>query len=251
MSAYESLAISYDRLTNDVPYEKILAFIQEILTERGLAPRSVLDLACGTGAMSVLLARAGYRVIGVDMSEEMLTVASEKAWELPDNRPFFVRQRMERLRLPEPVDLVLCCLDSINYLTNPEDCRETFRRVYGALKPGGMFVFDVNTPVKLRAMDGQVFLDEDEDVFCVWRGAFEEDENICYYGMDLFQRRGKLWSRSQEEHREYAYTLPQLRGYLEEAGFRQVALYGDLRFEAPAAGEQRVYIAARKEKEHE
>ncbi|MDD7651793.1 MAG: class I SAM-dependent methyltransferase, partial [Firmicutes bacterium] len=69
MSAYESLAISYDRLTNDVPYEKILAFIQEILTERGFAPRSVLDLACGTGAMSVLLARAGYRVIGVDMSE--------------------------------------------------------------------------------------------------------------------------------------------------------------------------------------
>lgn len=244
MSVYESLAVSYDRLTNDVPYQKILDFAQSLLRERGVQPRSVLDLACGTGALSVLLAQSGYRVIGVDMSEEMLTVAYDKAMELPDNRPFFVRQRMERLRLPETVDFALCCLDSINYLTEPAHCRETFRRVYGSLNPGGAFLFDVNTPEKLRAMDGQVFLDEDRDVYCVWRGAFDEEERICYYGMDLFQRQGKLWSRSQEEHREYAYALSELRAYLAEAGFRDVTLYGDLRHEAPAEGEQRVYFLA-------
>ncbi len=247
MSAYESLAESYDRLTNDVPYEKILAFAQSLLAERGLRPRSVLDLACGTGAMSVLLAQAGYGVIGVDMSEEMLTVATEKAWELSDNRPFFVRQRMERLRLPEPVDLVLCCLDSINYLTNPQDCQETFRRVYENLTPGGAFLFDVNTPEKLHNMDGQVFLDEDKDVYCVWRGMFDQKENICYYGMDIFQRHGKLWERSQEEHREYAYSMEELKTYLEQAGFRGITLYGDLRHEAPKEGEQRVYFMAVKE----
>ena len=140
--------------------------------------------------MSLLLAKAGYQVTGVDLSEEMLTVAYDKAVALEDNRPFFVRQSMQRLRLPEPVDWVLCCLDSINYLTDPAACRETFRRVYRALKPGGVFLFDVNTPEKLREMDGQVFLDEDDDVFCVWRGSYEETERICTYGMDLFQRQG-------------------------------------------------------------
>lgn len=244
MSAYESLAVSYDRLTNDVPYQMILDFAQSLLQERGVQPRSVLDLACGTGSLSVLLAQSGYRVIGVDMSEEMLTVAYDKASCLPDNRPFFVRQRMERLCLPEKVDFVICCLDSINYLTNPSHCRETFRRVYGSLNPGGVFLFDVNTPEKLRAMDGQVFLDEDEDVYCVWRGAFDEAERTCSYGMDIFQRRGKLWSRSQEEHREYAYELEELQDYLAQAGFRDVTLYGDLRREEPASGEQRVYFLA-------
>ena len=93
-------------------------------------------------------------------------------------------------------------------------------------------------------MDGQVFLDEDEDVYCVWRGAFDEVERTCSYGMDIFQRRGKLWSRSQEEHREYAYELEELQDYLAQAGFRDVTLYGDLRREEPASGEQRVYFLA-------
>lgn len=247
MSVYESLAVSYDRLTSDVPYEKMLDFVRMILTERGKSPRSVLDLACGTGAMSVLLAKSGYEVTGVDMSEEMLTVASEKAWALSDNRPFFARQRMERLHLPQPVDLALCCLDSVNYLTNPEDCRETFRRVFAALKPGGLFIFDVNTPEKLQAMDGQVFLDEDDDVYCVWRGLYEPEKRLCTYGMDLFQRQGRLWRRSQEEHQEYAYELSQLESYLIQAGFTGIRQYGDLRLDPPEPEEQRVYFVAEKE----
>lgn len=244
MSAYGPLAASYDRLTGDVPYAEILAFAQTLLTERGVTPRSVLDLACGTGTMSLLLAQSGYRVIGADMSEEMLTVAYDKASVLPDHRPFFVRQRMEHLCLPDPVDWVLCCLDSINYLTDPAACRETFCRVYQSLCPGGAFIFDVNTPEKLRAMDGQVFLDEDEDVFCVWRGSYEEKERICYYGMDLFQRQGRLWRRSQEEHREYAYTIPELCTYLTQAGFTGVEVFGDCRMAPPGPGEQRVYFMA-------
>ena len=248
MSAYESLAVSYDRLTNDVPYEQILSFAQTLLAERGITPRSVLDLACGTGSMSILLAKVGYRVTGVDLSEEMLTVAADKAWELEENRPFFVRQRMERLRLPEPVDWVFSGLDSINYLTRPEDCRETFRRVYQALTPGGVFLFDVNTPEKLEAMDGQVFLDEDEDVYCVWRGSYSHATRICTYGMDIFQRHGKVWHRSLEEHGEYAYTLEELTAYLQEAGFSSVTQYGDLSPEPPVQGAQRVYFLAVKEK---
>jgi len=247
MDAYQNLAFSYDRLTNDVDYEATVAFYNEILKREGLHPRTAVDLACGTGSVSVLLAAQGLCVTGVDMSEEMLTVAWEKAWEM-ENPPRFVCQRLERLQLPRGVDLAVCALDSLDYITDPEACAEAIRRVYKALNPGGIFIFDVNTPEKLRAMDGQVFLDEDDDVYCVWRGEFDEQSNICSYGMDLFQRRGELWERSFEEHREYAYSESQLRGYLKNAGFTHIAVYADRRFEAPGPGEQRIYFKARKGK---
>ena len=104
----------------------------------------------------------------------------------------------------------------------------------------------MNTPEKLRAMDGQVFLDEDDDVYCVWRGEFDEKSNICTYGMDLCQRQGRLWRRSFEEHREYAYSAQQLTEYLKAAGFTDIRVYADRRMEPPRAGEQRIYFKARK-----
>ena len=247
MNAYKALAVSYDRLTNDVDYEATVAFYRQILAAEGLHPRTAVDLACGTGSVTAILARMGIPTTGVDMSEEMLTVAQQKTMDLTP-RPFFSCQRLERLTLPRAVDLAVCALDSLDYITNPEDCKEAMRRVWKALNPGGMFIFDVNTPEKLRAMDGQVFLDEDDDVYCVWRGEFDEESNICSYGMDLFQRRGETWIRSFEEHKEYAYSQEQLTAYLKAAGFTHIAVYADRRFEAPGAGEQRVYFKARKGK---
>lgn len=245
MGAYEALAVSYDRLTNDVDYEATVAFYQEILNREGLHPRTAVDLACGTGSVTALLARNGLKVIGVDMSEEMLTVAQQKAAQLP-RAPQFICQRLEQLWLPRGVDLAVCALDSLDYITDPDLCRQAIRRIYKALNPGGIFIFDVNTPEKLRAMDGQVFLDEDENVYCVWRGEFDENTNICSYGMDLFQRRGKLWQRSFEEHQEYAYSQQQLTDYLKEAGFTHIQVYADRILEAPRPGEQRIYFKARK-----
>ena len=199
MNAYTSLAASYDRLTNDVPYPQILEFLEALLQAENKHPESVLDLG----------------------------------------------QRMERLRLPEPVDCAVCCLDSLNYITDPAACKRAIERVYRALRPGGIFLFDVNTPEKLMAMDGQVFLDEDDDVFCVWRGEFKD--RVCRYGMDLFQREGDRWVRSFEEHLEYAYTPAELTQYLEEAGFRKIRICGDRRPEPPCEGEQRIYFSACKE----
>jgi SAM-dependent methyltransferase len=146
------------------------------------------------------------------------------------------------------VDLAVCALDSLDYITEPADCAEAIRRVYKVLNPGGIFIFDVNTPEKLRAMDGQVLLDEDDDVYCVWRGEFDKETNICSYGMDLFQRQGDIWHRSFEEHKEYAYSREQLTAYLRDAGFTHIEVYADRIFEAPREGEQRIYFKARKGK---
>lgn len=247
MSCYEALAASYDGLTRDIPYEKYLRFFKTLLRRHGVTATTVLDLACGTGSLSVLLAKHGYRVLGVDRSEEMLTVAAEKAMELEENQPFFVAQPMQRLRIHEPVDACVCALDSINYVTKPQDVQKAFRRVYESLRPGGLFVFDINTPYKLEGLDGQVFLDETEDSYCVWRAVYDKRHSLCRYGMDLFQQANDgLWERSFEEHVERAYTPEELSGWLADAGFAQIEQFGNLRLEATENTELRIFFAAKK-----
>lgn len=245
MSAYESLARSYDRLTNDISYPEIADFIESVLQQTDCRPKTVLDLACGTGSLSLELSRRGYQVIGADISEDMLIQASEKACK-EKNRPFFICQPMQELELPEPVDLIVCCLDSLNYLTEPADLRQTFQRAYASLRDGGAMVFDINTPQKLTGLDGQIFLDEDDDVYCVWRAEFSKEENILTYGMDLFQRVGNYWQRSFEEHLEYAYAPEDLKKWLYEAGFCSIEQFADKKLEKPAKEEQRIYFLARK-----
>lgn len=247
MNAYHALASSYDRLTSDVDYEATVDFYFEILRRENYFPRTAVDLACGTGSVTALLAQRGLQVVGVDLSEEMLTMAQQKAQDL-ENPPRFLRCPLQNLWLPRGVDLAVCALDSLDYIVDPADCQEAIHRVYRALNPGGAFIFDVNTPEKLRAMDGQVFLDEDDDVYCVWRGEFDEKSNLCSYGMDLFQREGEMWQRSFEEHQEYAYSMEQLTEFLKNAGFTGIDVYADRRMEAPRPGEQRIYFKARKGK---
>ena len=243
--AYEALAASYDRLTYDIPYGELVEYYKKLWELYSITPKTVLDLACGTGSLSVLLALEGCSVLGVDASVEMLTQAYEKGMEL-EQPPYFIRQKMQRLRLPEPVDFAVCCLDGINYLTKPEDCRQTLQRVFANLRPGGLFVFDINSECKLRGLDGQVFLDEDDEVYCVWRAAFDEKTRICSYGMDVFQRQGRLWRRSGELHEEYAYTVEELTQWLGEAGFENIRVLGDRSLEPPKEDEQRIFFAAKK-----
>ena len=247
MSAYESLAFSYDALTYDVPYPEIAAFFERVLKRSGVEAQTVLDLACGTGSLSLLLAQKGYSVLGVDCSEEMLTVASEKSMELAlPEPPFWICQKMQRLRLPYPVDAAVCSLDSVNYVTKPSDLQEAFRRVFAALKPHGLFLFDINTPYKLRGLDGQVFLDETEDAYCVWRTEFSR--KICSYWVDLFRReKDGRYRRSTELHRQRYYALEELTQWLREAGFGNIRVYGDCRLRRPAEGEQRIYFCCTRE----
>lgn len=247
MDSYKALSASYDRLTRDVDYRAVVAFYFEIIRREKVAVRTAADLACGTGSVTALLAQRGLPVVGVDLSEDMLTQAQQKTQTLTP-RPVFLHQDLARLYLPRGVDLAVCALDSLDYIIAPDDCAAAIRRVYKALNPGGIFIFDVNTPEKLQAMDGQIFLDEDENVYCVWRGEFDRKSNICSYGMDLFQRQGNMWRRSFEEHREYAYTRPQLTRFLKAAGFTGIHVYGDRTFAAPREGEQRMFFSARKGK---
>lgn len=247
MSSYDALASSYDGLMADGSYRKRADWLERLFRKSKISVHTVLDLACGTGTISCLLAERGYQVTATDGSEEMLTQAMGKAAVLDGQPPLFLHQAMPRLRLIEPVDAVVSTLDSLNYLTREAEIRETFRRVYRWLKPGGQFIFDVNSPYKLRRMDRQMYMDETEDSFCVWRTFFSERTQVCTYQVDLFRARvDGAWERDFEEHRERAWSEEQLRQYLTEAGFAKITVTGDLTMKPPAEDEDRWIVRCEK-----
>ena len=247
MSSYDALAASYDQLMADGSYLKRADWLERLFKKSRIPVHTVLDLACGTGTIACLLAQRGYQVTATDGSADMLTQAMQKAAALEGQPPFFLHQTMPGLRLIEPVDTVVSTLDSLNYLTRERDIKETFRRVYRWLKPGGAFIFDVNTPYKLQRMDGQMYMDETEESFCVWRTFFSRRTQVCTYQVDLFRlNEDGSWDRDFEEHRERAWSEEQLRTYLAEAGFEKVKLTGDLTMRAPKAEEDRWIFRAEK-----
>ena len=243
--AYTVLARCYDRLTADVDYERWADYIERHFRMSRRPVRSVVELGCGTGSLTALLARRGYRMTAVDLSPDMLALADQKCGELD---VLLLCQDMSRLALLESADAVVSCLDSVNYVTRPAALRRTFRRVFQALAPGGLFLFDVKTPLALEGADGQTYLDEDEDLFCVWRGEYSPKRRVCGYGLDLFVREADgSWSRGGEYHEEYAYTTAELERFLREAGFSRIKVYGDKTMSAPREGAERVFFAARKD----
>ena len=235
MSSYGALADWYDSLTEDVDYAGMYDYLTAILRRNGVKPERVLDMACGTGSLSVLFAENGSRCYGMDLSTDMLTRAFDKVQGM-ENPPMFLHGNMADFTLPEPVDVLVCMLDSFNYMAEPEQGISAISCFAKALRPGGMLIFDVRPPE-----------DETEDVVCIWRTEFDEEENQCFYGMDIFVRQGNLWRREQEEHLEYAYDLDWLKQQLEQAGFRDVTFYGERTFLPPQPEEERVFITARKE----
>ncbi len=240
MSCYDALAPWYDSLTGDVPYAAIADLYESEFAADGGEFRLLLDLCCGTGSMTWELARRGYEMIAADQSADMLMQASAKA--LPDTLPpLFLCQRAEELDLYGTVDAAVCCLDGFNYIP-AGGLRAVFRRLHLFIRPKGLLIFDIRTPEFLRALDGQVFVDETEDVLCLWRADHDEARHALVYGMDLFTRRGRLWERRGEEHTEYLHEPELLRSLLEAAGFEAIRF----RTDGPHGDAGRLYIIARR-----
>ena len=247
MASYEFLAASYDELMRDADYSRRADFVEKLFLRAAKRDvHTILDLACGTGTMTCLLTERGYELISVDGSEDMLMEAREKARDIDGIPPLFLHQSMPRLDLNDTVDAAICCLDSLNYLTNPRDVQRAFERLRLFVSPGGALVFDVHARPKLEAMDGQVYLDEGDDVYCVWRTEFRRD--ILDYCVDLFTRRADgAWERETEFHRQRCYSVEDLMQWLQAAGFTAIRTYGDCRARRPNGSDGRIYFSAIRE----
>ena len=247
MGKYGYLADCYDSFTMDINYHNWANYVEQQFARADRSVRTVLDLACGTGSLSWILADRDYEMIGVDISPDMLSQAIEKVSETVKEAPIFLCQSMDKLDLYGTVDACICMLDSVNHITTPKTLITAFSRVHLFLEPGGLFLFDVLTPRHLQSLDGGTFLDETEDAFCVWRTDYEKESRICTYAMDLFLKDGDHWSREQEVHEEYAYTIEELTTYLKQAGFCRIQQHGNLKMRPPDEGEERIFFTAWKE----
>lgn len=242
MTSYGALAGFYDDLTRDVSYSDFADYYERVFSAEDGEYRTLLDLCCGTGTLSCLMAGRGYEMIAADASPDMLMRAREKSAGIgQEARPLLICQSAEELDLYGTVDAAYSSLDSLNYVP-PKAMSEVFRRLHLFIRPGGLLIFDIRTPEFLRGMDGTVSVDERDGLLCLWRGTFDPGKNALHYGMDIFSRSGDAWRREIEEHTEYAHEPEWLRDLLGQAGFRNVLL----RTDGPQGGEGRLFITAKR-----
>lgn len=247
MSRYGSFAEYYDSLTSNVDYRKTAEYVSDILNENRINKGILLDLACGTGTVSLILAQKGYDVIGVDNSPEMLGEAREKALEAGEDI-LFLCQDMCSIDLYGTVDCTVCLLDSLNHLESKEELLEAFKRVSLFTVPGGLFVFDVNTEYKHKYVLGDnTFVYDNDDVYCVWQNEYDDESKTVEIFLDFFQEENGLYRRSSEYFAERAFSDSDIKNLLSEAGFTDIKAYGELRKTAPSDTEERVFYVARKD----
>lgn len=247
MSRYGSFAEYYDSLTSNVDYRKTAEYVSDILNENGINKGILLDLACGTGTMSLIMAQKGYDVIGVDNSPEMLGEAREKALEAGEDI-LFLCQDMCSIDLYGTVDCTVCLLDSLNHLESKEELLETFKRVSLFTVPGGLFVFDVNTEYKHKYVLGDnTFVYDNDDVYCVWQNEYDDESKTVEIFLDFFQEENGLYRRSSEYFAEKAFSDSDIKNLLSEAGFSAIKAYGELKKTDPSDTEERVFYVARKD----
>ena len=245
--AYGVFAEFYDGLTSNIDYVKKADHICDILKRFGHDPGTTLDLACGTGTLTVELKKRGLDVFGVDASSEMLMQAQDKAYE-NELEIMFIKQKMQSLELWGEIDTCICTLDSLSHLRGEEELRLAVGRVARYMTSGGLFVFDVNTPYKHASVLGNnTFVYDTDEVYLVWQNTFRERDCSVKIELDFFAPVGDKYTRESESFREYAYPLAVIKAILNDSGFEVLGVFDDETFNEPADTSQRLTVAARKE----
>lgn len=247
MDAYTSFASVYDTFMDNIPYKEWAEYLVDLLKEYGISDGLVLDLGCGTGNMTELLATAGYDMIGVDNAEEMLEIAMEKR-EKSGHDILYLLQDMREFELYGTVKAIVSICDSINYITEEEELLEVFRLANNYLDPKGIFIFDFNTVYKYREVLGNQTIAEDrEDCSFIWDNYYYEDEQINEYELSLFikEQDSGLYRKYQEMHYQKAYDLHTIKGLLEKSGLEFVAAFDAFTRNMQTNESERVYVVAR------
>lgn len=244
---YAAFASVYDRLMADVDYKAWAAFYHALMERYGLTRGKVCECACGTGSLTIPLARLGYQMTGVDLSQDMLFEASQKARKEGVGIPF-VKQDMRQLHLHRHMDAVLCTNDGLNYLKDGEEMTQFFRAAYDTLREGGVLALDVSTPYKLQHVLGNHFIgDETEDIAYLWQNKYHPAQQCVELNLAIFVRQqDETYTRIGEYQKQYAHEAAEIFDLLKTVGFEKIGLFGDKRMEAPKDHEHRWFIAARK-----
>lgn len=245
MEAYSGFAEVYDLFMDNVPYEEWNTYLTGLLEEYGVSEGLVLELGCGTGKMTRLLAKSGYDMIGVDNSEEMLQIAGESGEERESI--LYLLQDMREFELYGTVRAVVSVCDSMNYILEEADLLKVFRLVNNYLDPGGIFIFDMNTIYKYRDLLGETTICENrEEGSFIWDNYYDEEEQINQYDLTLFiKEKEELYRKYEETHFQRAYEVEKVQQILEEAGMEFLTAYEAFTHEKIRQDSERIYIVAR------
>lgn len=242
MDHYVDFAYIYDALMmEDVDYKTIADYVESVFKKLSKKPGLVLDLACGTGTLTGLLAERGYDMIGVDLSTDMLNVATAKHPEI-----LYLCQDMREFELYGTVDAIVCMTDSLNYITQPDDLIKVFRLAKNYLNPGAPFIFDMNSFYKLsHTIGNQTFTYDSDDLFYVWENQWNDEANLCDFFLTFFVReKGDLYRRFDETHTQRAYEQKEVEACLNAAGFSNLMVFDGYSSRASKKDSQRlVYVA--------
>lgn len=256
MPAYDSIASVYDNINSEIDYSSWADYIEKCfenyLSKR---PELVLDLACGTGSMTLELQSRGYDMIGADISDDMLTEAYEKAYDRGITGILFLKQDMRSFELYGTVGAIVCCLDSVNYLTEDGDLEQCFKCAHNYLDPDGLFIFDVNTPYKFQNVYGNnhyIFECKNsfgQNAYCGWQNEFDEETKLCSFYLSVFtEEENDTYTRADEVQTERCYSKEELTHCLTKCGFQVLGFFGNFDFSEPQNDCERWYIVARAKK---
>lgn len=248
MEAYTDFASVYDKFMDETPYEQWCSNIEAVLAEYEIRDGLLLELGCGTGSMTELLASRGYDMIGLDASAEMLNIAQEKK-NKSGHDILYLNQDMRQFELYGTVRAVISVCDSLNYLLNVEDMTTCFQLVNNYLDPKGIFFFDFNTVYKYETVIGDTVIAENrEECSFIWENYYDPQEMFNEYDLTIFVKEEKngqgMFRRFQETHVQRGYTLEEIQACLQKAGLRFLKAYDADTLQSVTLESERIYCVA-------
>lgn len=246
MESYSGFAKVYDFLMRDVDYDGWVDYLEEIFKKNEFNPKTVIEIACGTGNITNELAKRGYDIVGIDKSIEMLAFAKNKADDLGIDVKY-LHQDMKKLDYNRSVDSVLCLCDGINYILQKKELISVLKKVYSLLKDAGFFIFDISSHHKLsKILGNNIYAENFEDVSYIWENYFDYEKNICELDLTIFKRKDRLFERYQEYHYQKAYKAEEIFDALEEAGFKNISCYKSFTFENSSYEDHRINFVCKR-----
>ena len=243
MGQYEDFAFIYDELMDNVDYENWVSYIEEIIKREDVQVKNILELACGTGNITIPLAKKDYDIVGIDISQEMLNVARDKCYD-DEIEVIFLNQDIKELDFEVyNLDCVLCCCDGFNYILKNEELEFIFKKIHTILKEGGIFIFDISSYYKLsEILSNNVFGENREELAYIWENEFNSENNTITMNVAFFVQEKKLFKRHEETHYQRAYTEEEIFDILNKAGFLDIKMYTDFTFTQKNQGERQFFV---------